>query len=69
MRKSVPFVHWRVFLREINRYKWSLAPVKAPDVVWGNNPDHMGENQNFTTANAIVVARRKVGTETTEPQR
>jgi len=69
MRKSVPFVHWRVFLREINRYKWSLAPVKAPDVVWGNNPDHMGENQNFRTANAIVVARRKVGTETTEPQR
>jgi dolichyl-phosphate-mannose-protein mannosyltransferase len=58
IRKQVPFVHWRVFAREINRYRWAVAPLKAPDVVWGNNPDPRGVFQNFSTTEAIVVARR-----------
>jgi hypothetical protein len=58
MRRSVSFVHWNVFAREVNRYRWSVAPVGAPDVVWGNNPDPMGETQEFAAKDKIIVARR-----------
>lgn len=58
IRRSVAFVHWNIFAREINRYRWSVAPVGAPDVVWGNNPDPMGDAQEFASANRIIVARR-----------
>jgi hypothetical protein len=39
IRKSVPFLHWPVFIREIKRYTWSRIPVRAPDIPFGNNPD------------------------------
>ncbi|MEZ4654228.1 MAG: hypothetical protein R3E12_11730 [Candidatus Eisenbacteria bacterium] len=39
VRRSVPFLHWPVFQREIARYQWAPAPVHAPDVPFGNNPD------------------------------
>jgi hypothetical protein len=58
IRRSVPFVHWNVFAREVNRYRWAVAQVEAPDVIWGNNPDPMGEIQEFTTTNRVIVARR-----------
>lgn len=58
IRRSVAFVHWNIFAREINRYRWSVAPVGAPDVVWGNNPDPMAKVQDPAAANKIIVARR-----------
>ncbi len=58
LRQSVTFVHWPVFEREVNRYQWVLAPVKAPDIKWGNNPDPMAEAQDFDTDKKIIVARR-----------
>jgi 4-amino-4-deoxy-L-arabinose transferase-like glycosyltransferase len=39
MRRSVPFVHWDVFEREVYRYRWRLLPLRVPDVPFGNNPD------------------------------
>jgi hypothetical protein len=58
IRQSVPFVHWPVFQREAGRYQWMEVPVKAPDVLWGNNPDPMAQAQDFATERKIIVARR-----------
>lgn len=58
MRHSVAFVHWPVFQRETDRYQWIAAPVKAPDVMWGNNPDPIAQAQDFHTEREIIVARR-----------
>ncbi len=58
IRRSVAFVHWNIFAREVNRYQWSVAQVGAPDVVWGNSPDPRGKVQDFAAANKIIVARR-----------
>jgi len=57
LRRSVAFVHWPVFYREVNRYHWVSIPLKAPDVMWGNNPDPMG-NDDPTKAANLVLARR-----------
>jgi len=68
LRQSVGFVHWPVFQREIVRYQWSVAPLKAPDIPWGNSPDPMAEAQNFTTEQNIIVARRVAGAESAAPR-
>lgn len=58
LRRSVGFVHWPVFLREVQRYNWLPAPLKAPDVIWGNNPDPLGQTQDPTRAQDLFIARR-----------
>jgi hypothetical protein len=58
LRRTVGFVHWPVFLRELQRYAWAPVPLKAPDVTWGNNPDPMAQAQDPTRAPAIFIARR-----------
>ena len=63
IRRSVPFVHWEVFQREVNRYQWIVVPLKAPDVLWGNNPDPMAQAQDFATNRTIIVARRATAAE------
>jgi hypothetical protein len=59
LRRSVPFVHWPVFQRELERYQWDVVALKAPDVVWGNNPDPFGQIQDPDTANDLYIARRR----------
>ena len=58
MRRSVPFVHWPVFVREIDRYNWEPVPLKAPDLIWGNNPDPMGHFLNPSSPTDLFIARR-----------
>jgi hypothetical protein len=53
----VDFVHWPVFERELARYKWEVVPLKAPDVMWGNNPDPMGDDDP-NAAPDLYIARR-----------
>lgn len=57
LRRSVAFVHWPVFYREIGRYHWLAVPLKAPDVMWGNNPDPMGMDDPRKAPN-LLLARR-----------
>jgi hypothetical protein len=57
LRRSVDFVHWPVFNREVLRYQWVPVPLRAPDVMWGNNPDPMG-NDDPSKAADLVIARR-----------
>jgi len=59
MRRSVPFVHWPVFEREIRRYRWEPVPLHAPDVIWGNNPDPMGHFLNPDPPADLFIARRR----------
>ena len=59
LRRSVVFVHWPVFQREIARYQWDPASLSAPDVVWGNNPDPFGQIQNPATVKDLYIARRR----------
>lgn len=61
MRKSVNFVHWEAFVREVNRYQWTIVPTSAPDVTWGNNPDPIGVAQDYAAKEKIIVARRTGG--------
>jgi 4-amino-4-deoxy-L-arabinose transferase-like glycosyltransferase len=39
LRRSVPFVHWPVFRREVARYEWRMLSTGAPDLPFGNLPD------------------------------
>ena len=39
IRRSVPFVHWPVFLREVRRHSSIKVATGAPDVPFGNIPD------------------------------
>jgi hypothetical protein len=57
LRHSVDFVHWPVFDREVRRYEWKMVPLKAPDVLWGNNPDPIGSDDP-KAAPDLVFARR-----------
>ncbi|MGD0346950.1 MAG: glycosyltransferase family 39 protein [Terracidiphilus sp.] len=57
LRRSVDFVHWPVFDREVARYKWEVIPLKAPDVLWGDNPDPMGDDDPNDAPN-LYIARR-----------
>jgi len=61
LRKSVGFVHWPVFLREAGKYHWMPVGLKAPDVIWGNNPDPMAQGEDFRKAPDLVIARRVDG--------
>ncbi len=58
LRRSVHFVHWPVFQRELQRYSWAPVPLEVPDVMWGNNPDPMAESQDPSTADSLYIARR-----------
>jgi hypothetical protein len=51
-RRSVRFVYWSVFARELSRHTWSAVPVLAPDVPFGNNPD--------PTSPPVVTARGNI---------
>jgi hypothetical protein len=59
LRRSVGFVHWPVFYREVARYEWDQITIDSPDVIWGNNPDPTGKIENLDTANKLVVGRRR----------
>ncbi len=39
VRKSVSFVYWPAFMREIKRYNWKGISVNASAAVFGNNPE------------------------------
>jgi hypothetical protein len=58
LRRSVDFVHWPIFLREVRRYQWKAVPLKAPDLIWGNNPDPMGQEENPAQEPDLFIARR-----------
>jgi len=58
MRRSVGFVHWPVFQRELQRYHWVQVPLKAPDLVWGNNPDPIARPKDPAKARDIIILRR-----------
>jgi hypothetical protein len=60
LRHSVDFVHWPVFDREVARYRWLPVPLKAPDIMWGNNPDPMGNDDPFAAPD-LYIARRVDG--------
>jgi hypothetical protein len=59
LRRSVGFVHWPVFQREVSRYQWDPVPLHAPDVMWGNNPDPYGQIQDPNTTPDLLIARRR----------
>jgi hypothetical protein len=60
LRYSVDFVQWPVYQRELARYHWEPVPVKAPDVMWGNNPDPIGDDDPRKAAD-LYFARRVDG--------
>lgn len=60
LRRSVGFVHWPVFEREVQRYAWTPVPLQAPDVRWGNNPDPIAQQEDPTLAESLYIARRTI---------
>jgi hypothetical protein len=59
IRRTVPFVYWPVFAREVARYYWTPVPVKAPDIRWGNNPDPVGHLQDRARAPDLLIFERR----------
>ena len=57
LRRSADFVYWPAFERVQARYRWAPAPLNAPDVPWGNNPDPMGQDDS-RIAPPLYIARR-----------
>ncbi len=58
IRRSIDFVDWTVFNREVQRYQWTPVPVSAPDIQWGNNPDPIAENQDPAEAPDLLILQR-----------
>ena len=58
LRRSVPWVHWPVYLDELGRYAWDEIPLNAPDVQWGNNPNPAALLSQSSPSALIYVARR-----------
>jgi len=58
LRRSVPFVYWPAYKREVERYYWTQVPVKAPDIPWGNNPDPEGHTQDRAAAPDLLFFAR-----------
>jgi hypothetical protein len=58
LRRSVPFVYWPAFEREVQRYYWTPVPVKAPDIAWGDFPDPQGHFQDRTRAPDLLFFER-----------
>jgi len=58
IRRSVPFVHWPVYRREVERWFWTPVPVRAPDITWGNNPDPEGHLKDRTKAADLLFFER-----------
>ncbi len=58
LRPWVSFVHWPVFLREIQKYQWVQEPLGLAPAMWGNNPDPMGA-MTLPTDQTVLVARRR----------
>ena len=58
IRRSVSFVHWAVFSRELDRYSWQRIPLRAPDVMWGNIPDPMQGMVDPYQAEDLILLRR-----------
>jgi hypothetical protein len=58
IRRSVDFVHKPVYEREVARYRWAEAPVKIPDIIWGNNPDPMMWDNYPAEMKYLFLARR-----------
>ncbi len=59
LRHSVDFVYWNIFCREVAALSMGTpVPLKAPDVIWGNNPDPMGQEQNPAGEPNLYIARR-----------
>ncbi len=60
LRHSVDFVHWPVYRRELERYRWETLSLQVPDIVCGNCPDPV-ERYDDAGAKFILVARRISG--------
>jgi len=58
LRRTVPFVYWQVFEREIARYYWRPVPLRAPDIRWGYNPDPQGHVQDRARAPDLLFFER-----------
>jgi hypothetical protein len=61
LRRSVSFVYWPAFNRELDKYRWQYIPNDIPDFIWGNNPDPTGQNDPpnvQSTVEPVVIARR-----------
>ncbi len=58
IRRSIDFVDWTVFNREIQRYQWTPVPLHAPDVAWGNNPDPIAATKDPSEAPDMLLLRR-----------
>jgi hypothetical protein len=60
LRRSVTFVNWPIYIREVQRYQWSSVPVNAPDLPWGNNPDPMSLHlyEDLSNTPDLIMGRR-----------
>jgi hypothetical protein len=39
VRRSALFLPWKIYRRELDRWRWSELPSGVPDVPFGNSPD------------------------------
>jgi hypothetical protein len=59
MRSSVWFVHEPVFKQELMRSRWRrIEDLRAPDVVWGNNPDPDAHKWDPARPRDLYIAER-----------
>jgi hypothetical protein len=61
LRRSVGFVYWPAFNREVDKYSWEYFRNDIPDFLWGNNPDPTGQNDPpnvQSTVQPVIIARR-----------
>jgi hypothetical protein len=67
-RPSVPFIHEKIFMREIMRYKWNPIPVEIPDFTWGNMPEPEFRLVRLNAQPGRVIFAENLGLEEPSPQ-
>ncbi len=56
-RRSVPFCHTSIYLREFQKSRWQVHVMNAPDIPWGNFPDPRFRQTLLTAESPIEMLR------------
>jgi hypothetical protein len=58
MRPDIDFTDVPAFEREAARYRWQVVKIGATAVLWGNNPDPMGDDSDDPDDEPMTILRR-----------
>jgi hypothetical protein len=68
LRRSVGFVYWPAYRRELQRYSWQPVPLQTLDIAWGNCPEPMIQEAEINAAGRPILIARRINNPATIPR-